>query len=112
MANSPRTAAPCSACTAAFTGPAHSPTLPAGRALMALADIRDAIGNASHALAALCELLTLANGAQISADHLHVLLSPVQASLEKAACDLNDLPLIELGTENYITDAVLEGRAA
>ena len=112
MANSPRTAAPRSACTAAVTGAAHSPTLPAGRALMALADIRDAIDSASLALTALCELLTLANGAQISADHLHVLLSPVQASLEKAAGDLNDLPLIELDTENYITDTVLEGGAA
>ncbi|ABM38622.1 DUF1484 family protein [Polaromonas naphthalenivorans] len=95
MANSSRAAAPRSA----VAGSAAFPTQSAHRALMSLSDVRDAIENANNSLIALCELLDAANGARLSADHLHVLLAPVQQQLGRAFDDLNDMHLVEPTTD-------------
>jgi hypothetical protein len=90
MANSPRPAAHRSAASSSSAA-----SLSNHRALMSLNDVRDAIENANNSLIALCELLDAANGARISTDHLHVLLSPVQQQLGRAFDDLNDMQLVE-----------------
>lgn len=92
MANSSRPAAPRSTVAGSAT-PTHS----AHRALMSLNDIKDAIDSVDNSLAALCELLGAANGAPISADYLHVLLFPLHEQLGKAADDLKDMRLVEMG---------------
>lgn len=83
----------------AAAGSAAFPTLSGHRALMSFSDARDAIENANNSLIALCELLDAANGARLSADHLHVLLAPVQQQLGRAFDDLNDMHLVEPATD-------------
>lgn len=94
MANSPRTAAPCSASTAAFDG--NTPTLPApASALMPLSQVRDTLNSVDSALHALRELLAAAHDSRVATDGLAALLAPLHQQLTLASCSLNDLPLVE-----------------
>lgn len=88
MANSSRLNAPRSAVAGSAAFPAH-------RALMSLNDIQDSIDTVANSLAALSVLLAAANGAPISADYLHVLLSPLREQLSKASDDFKDMRLVE-----------------
>ena len=60
------------------------------RDVRALGKLSDAVRDVESSLDAICELLSLANGAKVDAGGLYALLRPLRVSLREVINDLND----------------------
>lgn len=96
MAKSPRTAAPCSACSTVLINDGALPSPIDTHPLPPLSEIIGALCGVDGALAGLRELLDAADGTRVHAAHIAALLDPVHSQLSQACNELVDLPLLEL----------------